>query len=191
MKTVTSILLLFVFTWASHDCHMNLTWLSHDNLLHVAVTYHPRCRTHILGLISCICWEWLGEGSCFHVPSNFCHKEYYTTKLWRSLRTDIFYTHLQDALRAVQFVLRAVDNAIALSNLQGCPFSLDKDNMIRIEPFIVYTSKNAKKSKPHESYVFLHRDYVLFTQATLDEATDITTYEYTDCLQVSSIPMVW
>ena len=105
--------------------------------------------------------------------------------------TVILYAHLQDALRAVQFVLRAVDNAIALSNLQGCPFSLDKDHMIRTEPFIVYTSKNAKKSKPHESYVFLHRDYVLFTQATLDEANDITNYEYTDSLQVNSIPMVW
>ena len=91
----------------------------------------------------------------------------------------------------MQLVLHAVDNAIALSHLQGCPFSLDKDHMIRMEPFVVYTSKNAKKNKPHESYVFLHRDYILFAQAIHDEATDTTTYEYTDSLQVSPIPMVW
>lgn len=95
---------------------------------------------------------------------------------------------LQDALRTVQLVLRAVDNAIAISNLQGCPFSLDEDHMIRMEPFIVYTSRNSKNRKPYSSHVFLHQKYVVFTQAVHNEATGAVSYVYTDSLQVSPIP---
>jgi len=96
---------------------------------------------------------------------------------------------LQDALRTVQLVLRAIDNAIAISNLQGCPFSLDEDHMIRMEPFIVYTSRTSKKRKPYSSHVFLHQKYVVFTQAVHDEATGtVSSYVYTDSLQVSPIP---
>ena len=93
------------------------------------------------------------------------------------------HTHtIQDALRVVQHVLRAADNAIALSKLQGCPLSVDEGHMVRVDLFNVYTTH--KKKKLRELHVFLHRNFVIFTHAECSEAGGVTAYQYIESLRV-------
>ena len=92
------------------------------------------------------------------------------------------HAHTKEALRVVQGVILAADNTIAIGNLKGCPFTVDEVKMISMEPFNVYS--NLKKKKIRKLQVFLHRDYVIFSQAEYSEATETTSYQYIESIQV-------
>ncbi len=91
----------------------------------------------------------------------------------------------QDALRVMQQVTRTVDNAIVMSNLKSCPYSLDITRVVRADPFNMYTTNRKKRIR--ETVVILHRDYIIFTQPHHGnrEGVERTAYEYVESLQVS------
>ena len=88
------------------------------------------------------------------------------------------HAHTKEALRVVQGVILAADNSIAIGNLKACPFEA---KIIPMEPFNVYS--NLKK-KIRKLQVFLHRNYVIFSQAEYREATETTSYQYIESIQV-------
>lgn len=96
----------------------------------------------------------------------------------------VIFPCMQDALRAMQVVIRTVDNAIIVANLRGFPKALETSHMIRAEPFTMYTTQ--KKKRIREAVVILHRDYIIFTQPHQgdQEGVEFTTYEYLESLQV-------
>ena len=67
---------------------------------------------------------------------------------------------LQDALRVIQNILHATNNAIAMGKLRGCPISLDKTGLLMTEEFNMYTTE--KKKVVREMVVFLDRQYIVF-----------------------------
>ena len=67
---------------------------------------------------------------------------------------------LQDALRVIQNILHATNNAIAMGKLRGCPISLDKTGLLMTEEFNMYTTE--KKKVVREMVIFLDRQYIVF-----------------------------
>ena len=69
-------------------------------------------------------------------------------------------THTQDALRVIQSLLHAANNAMAMSKLRGCPISLDGTSLLMAEEFNMYTTE--KRKVVREMVVFLHHQYIVF-----------------------------
>ena len=72
----------------------------------------------------------------------------------------LFCTHTQDALRVIQSLLHAANNAMAMSKLRGCPISLDETSLLMAEEFNMYTTE--KRKVVREMVVFLHHQYIVF-----------------------------
>ncbi|CAI8019891.1 Pleckstrin homology domain-containing family G member 4B [Geodia barretti] len=56
----------------------------------------------------------------------------------------------KDALRVIQNILHATNNAIAMGKLRGCPISLDKTGLLMTEEFNMYTTREEKKKVVRE-----------------------------------------
>lgn len=91
---------------------------------------------------------------------------------------DIIFTS-QDALRVIQGILHATNNAMAVAKLRGCPISLNETSLIMMsEQFNMYTTE--KKKVVREMVVFLHHHYIIF-------AVDLMggkEYDYWEHIQV-------
>ena len=91
---------------------------------------------------------------------------------------------LQDALKVIQNILHATNNAMAMAKLRGCPISFDRTSLLMAEEFNMYTTE--KKKVVREMVVFLHRQYIVL-------AVDLMggkEYDYWEHIEVLSQPIL-